>query len=475
MVQTPFTLRIANTDRFSLGLSTYTPAWVKQNPKRCPRAEIGTKDGKKKMGDVVSIFGAEAQRADGKAFSAFMRHIRAIDEEHATVIMVQVENEVSLLGDPRDRSPLAEACWNQPLPSKLLSKIHNEWNSHNEAFRRNFGELETTELSRIKTWDDMPGKRVFVEELFMAYHYSLYVEGIAAAGKESYPLPLYTNVWQNYAGDTHDENAPVAAGGDKPGDYPCGGGVTNVLDIWKTFAPSLDLIAPDIYLNDYAASCAAYRHRGQALLIPEQRRDEYGARRIWTAPGSYQCIGTAPFGIDTLSLPDNPFRRHYALLKSVKTYVLEAQARTDGCIGFFFDEIREDGSDPSLPVSARFGSWDLVIERSFVFGRPAAGSGIVIHKGKNEFLLIGWGFQVSFTSTDPQTCFNGLLRFEEKEVDVASGALRTLRLLNGDETRSGQFAIMPSEDPDYGGFPISITIPANTGIAVVEPYALTAE
>jgi hypothetical protein len=38
---------------------------------------------------------------------------------------------------------------------------------------------------------------------------------------------------------------------------------------------------------------------------------------------------------------------------------------------------------------------------------------------------------------------------EEKEVtDVKSGQLRTLRTLNGDETRSGKFCIMPNEDPD---------------------------
>ena len=48
----------------------------------------------------------------------------------------------------------------------------------------------------------------------------------------------------------------------------------------------------------------------------------------------------------------------------------------------------------------------------------------------------------------------------------------TLRRLNGDETRSGQFVIMPNDDPDYGGFPISITIPARTRIAECEIYCL---
>jgi hypothetical protein len=31
---------------------------------------------------------------------------------------------------------------------------------------------------------------------------------------------------------------------------------------------------------------------------------------------------------------------------------------------------------------------------------------------------------------------------------------------------------MPNEDPDYGGFPIAVTIPMNTGIAECWAYSL---
>lgn len=31
---------------------------------------------------------------------------------------------------------------------------------------------------------------------------------------------------------------------------------------------------------------------------------------------------------------------------------------------------------------------------------------------------------------------------------------------------------MPNEDPDYGGFPICVTLPARTMIAECEPYSL---
>jgi hypothetical protein len=101
---------------------------------------------------------------------------------------------------------------------------------------------------------------------------------------------------------------------------------------------------------------------------------------------------------------------------------------------------------------------------------------MVIWTGDDGFLLIGWGFQVTFKHNSPAAHFNGILKFEEVEVDdIKTGSLRTVRFLNGDETQSGKYAIMPSENPDYGDFPISITIPARTGIAVCQPYALFEE
>lgn len=56
-----------------------------------------------------------------------------------------------------------------------------------------------------------------------------------------------------------------------------------------------------------------------------------------------------------------------------------------------------------------------------------------------------------------------------------TGEMRDGRVLNGDETRSGEVAIMPSDDPDYGDFPISITVPARTSVAECEVYALVHE
>ncbi len=422
--------------------------------------------------DVVSIFHEEAPKADAKAFGTLMRHIKEIDNAYSTVVMVQVENETGLLGDSRDGSSTAEERFSETVPAELIKYIATNYATLHVDLKKNLTSFKTGKSKM--SWEQVFGKSAQTDELFMAYYYARYLEQVAAAGKMEYDIPLYTNVWQNYFGSDNDSSASaIVGGGGNPGDYPSGGGVSGVLDIWSKFAPSLDFIAPDVYLNDYASSCAKYRHLKQPLFIPEQRRDEYGARRIWTAFGSYQALGTSPFGIDTLEPDSNPFTKHYDLLSRVQQIVLEAQRRPGSSMGFFFDELSGDEPQSSKAHIARFGDYEARIERAFVFGKPGPGAGMIIHLEGGRFLLIGWGFQAVFRSVSPQSTFTGILRMEEKEItNVKTGQLRTLRTLNGDETRSGKFCIMPNEDPDYGGFPICVTIPARTMIAEVEIYSL---
>jgi hypothetical protein len=448
------------------------PPWVKTDTKRFPRAKLRKAGGVLKTGDVLSIFHEEGCKADAKAFSTLLRHIKECDEAHSTVVMVQVENETGLLGDSRDGSAAAEKQFNESVPEDLVQFLAQDWEALHVDLKANLKHFKAQKISR-GTWEQVFGKSSHTDELFMAYNYAHYLNKVAAAGKKEFPIPLYTNVWQNYVGDDGDNNFPVVVGGGgEPGDYPSGGGTSNVLDVWQRFAPSLDFIAPDVYLNDYASSCRKYRHRNQPLFIPEQRRDEYGARRIWTAYGSYQAIGVSPFGIDTLEPSTNPFTRHYGLLKSVSQIVLDAQTRPNSSVGFYFDELNEDNSDSSKPVVKQWGGYEITVERCFVFGKAGPGAGMVIHLGGPRFLLIGWGFQVRARALSPTSTFTGFLRFEEKIVGKESGELQTLRVLNGDETRSGIFAMMPNEDPDYGGFPICVTIPARTMIAQLEVYSI---
>lgn len=458
-----------------LGLSTYVPSWVKTNPKRFPRAKLRKARGVLATADVLSIFHLEREEADIVAFSNLMVHLKEFDEDHSTVLMVQVENETGLLGDSRDSCPAANQRFAEAVPKRLVHFLEDEWGSLHPDLKEILSCGRTTEKPTYPegNWEEVFGKGPRTDELFMAYHYATYVNEVATAGKDIYPIPLYTNTWMNYTGENSDNMfSVVAGGGGMPGDYPSGGPVSNVLDIWQKFAPHLDFISPDIYLNDYESSCAKYRHRNQPLFIPEQRRDDYGARRIWIAYGSYAALGASPFGIDTVDPEDSPFTKHFGLLSSVSALVLQAQRNPGTSVGFCFDELpKRPPVDPAKPITRRWGDFEIAIEPCFVFGKQDTGAGMVIYLGGARFLLIGWGFQVRARSLSPKATFTGILNFQEKIVaNRETGELKTQRWLNGDETRSGKSAMMPSEDPDYGGFPICVTIPTRTMIAELELY-----
>lgn len=249
--------------------------------------------------------------------------------------------------------------------------------------------------------------------------------------------------------------------------------MSSVLGLWQKFAPSVDFIAPDIYAADFAATLEAYLLGDQPLFIPEQRRDEYGARRVWLAIGKYGALGACPFGIDSVTVEECAYTRHYKLLRSVSKHILAARQRQAAICGFCFDEIDTPSAQGQNPVVVKFGQYQLTISRAFVLGEPGPAAGMVIQLAPERFLLLGWGFKVQWRSLSAVAHYTGIVRFLEKSVvDGSDGTLRTERVLNGGETRSGMWANMPNEVPDCGSNIVPITIPARTMIGEVTVYSL---
>jgi beta-galactosidase GanA len=91
------------------GLSSFAPAWVKADQQRFPRSLL--KNGK--AVEVLSTFSDANLQADTRAYTAFMQHLRKVDSKQHTVVMIQLENEVGLIGDSRDHSADAEAAFAQ--------------------------------------------------------------------------------------------------------------------------------------------------------------------------------------------------------------------------------------------------------------------------------------------------------------------------------------------------------------------------
>ena len=244
------------------GSAHYLPEWMKNQPDRYRR--ITMKNGRPL--DSPSPFAPATLEADIRAFTALMRHLKAADDQH-TVIMVQVENEPGTWGSVRDYSPAAQKVFDSPVPAELLQALHK--NSTSAHWPEAFG-------------DD-------AEEFFHAWSIAHYIEQVAATGKAAYPLPLYVNAALRN---------PLKPG--RPPAYESGGPTDNVIPIWKAAAPSIDLLAPDIYLensDEYLKVLDLYRRPENALFVPETGNRPAFARYLFAALG-HQTLGFAPFGID---------------------------------------------------------------------------------------------------------------------------------------------------------------------------------
>src|SRR6202789_4306531 len=90
----------------------YVPGWVKADTKRFPR--MIRPDGEPI--DVLSASSRNTLEADKAAFTALTRHLKQIDNEEHTVLMIQVENESGGVGSVRDFSPESNHEFAAPVP-----------------------------------------------------------------------------------------------------------------------------------------------------------------------------------------------------------------------------------------------------------------------------------------------------------------------------------------------------------------------
>src|SRR4051812_17181690 len=120
---------------------------------------------------VLSVFSSALRAADQAAYAALMAHVARVDAEH-TIVLMQVENEVGLLGASRDHSAPALAAWSSPIPSELLDAVRHDPASFHHDVVTLFA--ETTAEGR--SWADRFGDDDAVaDEAFMAWGFARYV------------------------------------------------------------------------------------------------------------------------------------------------------------------------------------------------------------------------------------------------------------------------------------------------------------
>ena len=79
--------------------------------------------------EILTPLATSTMEADARAFAALMRHLKEVDSRDHTMVMMQVENEVGVLGDTRDHSDTANKGFAGPVPAELTKYLaaHREW------------------------------------------------------------------------------------------------------------------------------------------------------------------------------------------------------------------------------------------------------------------------------------------------------------------------------------------------------------
>lgn len=287
-------------------MSCYAPLWFKENHKKYPRAY--TQSGKPL--EIASAFSEAVYKADQRAFSQWMQHIAMVDKKEGTVIMIQIENEIGMLEDARDYSHEANKAFNAPIPAEFMTYLQkNKKALHPQMLDK----WESQGCKKQGNWQEVFGADIYTDEIFMAWHYAKYVEGLAQTARSIYNIPLYVNAAMNSRGR-------------KPGEYPSAGPLAHLIDVWHCGAPSIDILAPDLYDNGFTDWVAQYKLHNNPLFIPEIRLTDDNSIRAFYIFGEHDAIGISPFSIeDGSDSPKSPLVQSYTQLKELMPLLTKYQ------------------------------------------------------------------------------------------------------------------------------------------------------
>jgi hypothetical protein len=98
-----------------------------------------------------------------------MRHLREVDGRDHTVIMLQVENEIGMIPDSRDRSAIANKLFNKAVPPELMNYLEQRRDTLIPEFRAVWA---ATKFNTRGAWEEVFGPGVGTDEIFMAWHFA---------------------------------------------------------------------------------------------------------------------------------------------------------------------------------------------------------------------------------------------------------------------------------------------------------------
>lgn len=402
-------------------MSSHAPAWVKLDQKRFPRARSESGESQ----EILSPFSENNLKADLNAYKQLVRFISEVDAAQQTVILMQPENEIGMLPSARDYHPLANKKFKENIPDDLTTYLIK----HKKELNPEFLEIWENNGSKTKgNWEEVFGKGLHTDEIFMAWYFARFVDKVSAAGKNEYSLPTYVNAALN---------RPNV----KPGDYPSAGPLPHILDVWKAGSASIDFYSPDFYNPRFKHWNDLYVRQGNPLFVPEHNFDNTVAAKALFAIGHYEALGFAPFSIE--QIPGTPFNpkeeklaKAYEVIHQIKPLLdkYRGQNRIEGVL--LDKEVNE--------VTFVLGDYEFTAEHTFNLGwEPnskadeweSAGA-IIVQTGDNAFFYAGYGVSLKMKNLKKPNARVGILKtdrgyFKDKQWTV-------YQHLNGDQTHQGR-------------------------------------
>jgi hypothetical protein len=301
------------------------------------------------------------------SFRAFMRHIKEVDSQTHTILMIQVENEIAVFGVDR--------------------KNPKTWRDHSPAANKRFAEHGVSDDLKFSAWD-------------LSYNW---IRRITDAGAEIYPIPFF----HNYVGG-------------RIADWMVGGAPGEDVETYLQNCPRISFIGVNSYF------CAEWREdnscaRESEASISELRQPlvRYRVGRnlpavteinSGTTPltSRYSYIAVGEFGAPIFA----PWALNVSYPESGQPYVLTDGTLANGAfalrdayasLGKALPQISYYATSEKLKVFMSRSPGQRFSETEDVNGFPVTVSGenngqaIVIHPAAHEFLIAGYRTGVSFT------------------------------------------------------------------------------
>lgn len=379
------------------GVSSYVPNWIKLKKDKYTWVETVQHNKTR----ILSPLCEATKQADIKAFTKIMEYLKKVNYDE-TVLGIQIENEPGQLGSPRDYSELGEERFHSKVPADLISWVKDQKDSFIAGVWEKNGRKEKGLWQEVFGFDSA--------EIFTAYYFANYINEVSRAGKSVYPLTTYVNVW---LGEMYNRVPGV--------DYPSGGAVSKLFDLWKHFSPDIDAICPDIYFQDactFDKLASTYSTKDNIFYIPESAPTTMNALNVLRGITDYGLTGIHVFGIDSILDADGNISersREYAsfirVIQAMKPMIVKYSGT-----GKLFSVAQYEGSASQYldfgdfigRVTCFLPNGDNTAggrEHLDTFHRDPEifnlrGKGLIVYEGNGSFYLAGEGFKLMLIKKD---------------------------------------------------------------------------